>query len=125
MVVFFFLAGSVLLAILIFYALWRHLVEMPSAIVFLVIEKDVQNIEWLMRQVLHIGRLKLVVVDWAGGESSAILEKMSRSDDFVLIDYLPKNADDVFYINEHTSLPLLKKQLEAINKDSGQKRQKQ
>jgi len=122
--VFFFIAGSVLVAIFIFYILGHHLLSIPSEIVFLVIEKDVQNIEWLMRQVLHIGSLKLVVVDRAGGENSAILEKMSRADDFVLIDYLPNNAEDVFYINAHTSLPLLKKQLESVNKVSGQKRQK-
>jgi len=120
----FFILGVLLVATFIFYTLWHYLLSVPTKIVFLIIEKDVQNIEWLMRQVLHSGRLKLVVVDRVGGEGSVILEKLSRSYDFVMIDFLPASAEDVFYINAHTSMPILKEQLKAVAKGGESRRQK-
>jgi len=115
MLVFFFILGALTAAIFIFYILWHYLVSLPAKTVFLVIEEDVPNIEWLMRQALHCGRLRIAVVDRAGGgEGSLILEKLSRSYDFILTDILPAGAENVFYINKRTSVFILKKQLQEI-----------
>ena len=73
----------------------------PQIPVYLLVERKIPTIEWLIRDICtYRGNFELMVVDRAGGETHAILERLSRHYNFPLLDELPPDGVYVLLLDK-------------------------
>ena len=82
---------------------------------YLKVEKDVANIEWILRDFCRgLQNWYLVVIDHGDGENSLILDKLSMRYGYDLEEEIPEDAEYILEINSDTNIKELKKQLKII-----------
>ena len=85
-----------LLTLIITWIYWLcrpQIQDRPLIPIYLLVERKISTIEWLIRDICaYSGNFELVVVDRAGGETHAILERLSLRYNFPLLDELPPDG---------------------------------